>query len=60
MMISVSYDTYVCDDFGVERVIKYFTDFTEAVKYWAECSETEDNSVISMEPLPECSEACPF
>jgi len=59
-MFTVSYDVYACDDHQPERVIRNFTDIAEAVKYWADCSETEDNSVISMESLPECSEAIPF
>ena len=65
-MFTVSYDVFACDDHQPERVIRGFTDFVEAVKYWADCSETEDNChflytpVISMEKLPEYSEAIPF
>lgn len=48
MFYSVSYDVIACDDLVPETVTRYFDDFVDAVGYWAECSETEDNCVISL------------
>ena len=61
MKFIVSYDSYACDDGVAEQVNKYFTDFFEACDYYADCSETEDNCVISVKLEEEASaEPLPF
>ena len=51
MFYSVTYSAYVCDDGVPERITRLFEDFVDAVGYWAECSETEDDCVISLAAL---------
>ena len=60
MFYSVSYSAYVCDDGLPERVTRCFDDFVDAVGYWAECSETEDDCVISLASLNEDDDDVPF
>ena len=60
MFYSVSYSTYICDDGVAERVTRLFDDFVDAVGYWAECSETEDDCVISLASLNEQPDELPF
>ena len=60
MFYSVSYSACVCDDGVPERVTRYFEDFVDAVGYWAECSETEDDCVISLASLNEDDNDVPF
>ena len=60
MFYSVSYLTHVSDDGVPERVTRLFEDFVDAVGYWAECSETEDDCVISLASLNEDDDDVPF
>ncbi len=60
MFYSVSYSAYVCDDGVPERVTRLFDDFVDAVGYWADCSETEDDCVISLASLNVEPDELPF
>jgi len=60
MCYSVSYDVISSDDFVPETVTRTFDDFVDAVGYWAECSETEDNCVISLTQLNDQADDIPF
>jgi len=60
MSYSVSYSAYVCDDGVAETVTRTFVDFVDAVRYWAECSETESDCVISQASLNDEAEELPF
>ena len=60
MYYSVTYLAYACDDGLPERIIRFFDDFVDAVGYWAECSETEDDCVISLASLNEQEDDLPF
>jgi hypothetical protein len=60
MFYTVSYLAYVCDDGVPERITRHFDEFVDAVGYWAECSETEDDCVISLASLNEEADALPF
>ena len=53
MFYCVSYSAYVSDDGVFESVLRFFEDFVDAIDYWAECSETEDDCVISLASLNE-------
>jgi len=60
MFYTVSYLAYVCDDSVPERVTRHFDDFADAVGYWAECSETENECIISLASLNEDDDDVPF
>ena len=60
MFYSVTYSAFVCDDGVPERVTRLFDDFVDAVGYWAECSETEDDCVISLTSLNDEPDDLPF
>jgi len=60
MSYSVSYSQYVCDDGVAQRVTRLFDDLVDAINYWAECSETEDDCVISLASLNELHNILPF
>ena len=60
MFYSVSYSAYLCDDGVPERVTRLFEDFADAVGYWADCSETESDCVISLTSLKDDPDDLPF
>ena len=60
MFYSVSYSAHVCDDGIAETVTRTFDSVFDAIDYWADCSETEDNCVISQVELNEESDDIPF
>ena len=60
MSYTVSYDVFACDDGCPEQVTRHFDEFVDAVSYWADCSETEDNCVISLASLNDESNELPF
>jgi len=60
MFYTVSYDVFACDDGVAETVTRHFDDFVDAVGYWAECSEAENNCVISLASLNDEPNELPF
>tara|TARA_B100001093_G_scaffold379528_1_gene364898 strand:- start:874 stop:1056 length:183 start_codon:yes stop_codon:yes gene_type:complete len=60
MFYTVSYDVFACDDGVAETRTCHFEDFVDAVGFWAECSETEDNCVISLASLNQKADDIPF
>ena len=60
MYYSVSYLTFASDDGLPERIIRFFEDFVDAIQYWAECSETEDDCLIQLESYNERDYDLPF
>lgn len=60
MFYSVSYSAYVCDDGVAETVTRTFDSVFDAIDYWADCSETESDCVISQVELNEDDDDLPF